>query len=168
MRRILVVLVAMTLVLAACQSADEQLSEQLAEQLDGVDDVDINTDTGEVSIETDDGSISIGGGEIPAGFPIPAPDGYEVQAVFTSDTEGSVSLTYPQDRFDELVTFYGDWTAEQPGDWATNTNTYNTADGQSVRNSSWFAETSSVTVFDCSGGQSADINMACVTLVSGE
>lgn len=168
MRRILVVLVAMTLVLAACQSSGEQISEQLAEQIDGVDEVDINADTGEVKIETDDGSISIGGGEIPDGFPIPAPDGYEVQAVFTSDTEGSVSLVYPQDRFDELAAFYGDWTAGQPGDWANNTNSYNTADGQSVRNTTWFSDTSSVTVFDCSGGQSADINMACVTLLSGE
>jgi hypothetical protein len=167
MKRFAVVLLGMVFVLAACQSAGEQLSEQLIEQVDGVDDVNINSDTGEVNVVTDDGSITIGGGEIPDGFPIPAPDGYEVLAVFTSDSEGSVSLLYPQDRFDELSSFYVDWTGSQPGEWSNSTNTFNTADGETVRNSSWFSDTSSVTVTDCSGGQSSDIDMACVTLITG-
>jgi hypothetical protein len=167
MKRFSVFFIALTLVLAACQSAGEQLSEQLIEQVEGVDDFNVNTDTGEVNIETDEGSISIGGGEIPDGFPIPAPDGYEVLAVFTSDSDGSVSLMYPQDRFDELAAFYTDWTAGQPGEWTSSTNTYNTADGETVRNASWFSDTSNVTVSDCSGGQSSDIDMTCLTLLNG-
>ncbi len=166
MKRIGVVLVAMMLVLAACQSAGEQLSEQLVEQIDGVDDVDINTDTGEVSIETDEGSISIGGGEIPDGFPIPAPDGYEVSAVFTADSEGSVSLTYPQDQYDGLVDYYTDWVDGQPGDWTYSTNTYQTADGQGVESVNWYSSETTIGVSYCSGGQSSDIDMACVTLLS--
>jgi hypothetical protein len=167
MKRFTVVLVAMVLVLAACQSAGEQLSEQVLEQVDGVDDVDINTDTGEVNVVTDDGSLTIGGGEIPDGFPIPAPDGYEVLAVFMAEDEGSVSLLYPQDRFDELTSFYMDWVGSQPEEWSSSTNTFNTADGETVRNHSWFSDTGSAVVSDCSGGLSSDINMACVTLITG-
>lgn len=165
MKKTLVVIVAGVLLLSACQSASEELAEQIAEQADGVSDVDINTDTGEVKVETEDGSITVGGGDIPDDFPIPTPDGYEVVAVFTADTEASVSLLYPQDRFDELTEFYDGWTESQPWEWSSSTNSYETADGEAVRNTTWFSQEATVAITDCSGGQTTGIDMTCVTLL---
>ena len=54
MKRFIVIVV-----LAVAAMAFSSPSDVIAENTDGVNDVDINTDTGEIKIETDDGSISV-------------------------------------------------------------------------------------------------------------
>jgi hypothetical protein len=171
MKRLAIGLVAGTLALTACQSASEVLTEQILEQVDGVDNVEIDTDTGQVNIETDEGSVSIGGGDIPDGFPVPVPNGGDVTAVFTSPDGSSVTLTYAIDRYDELVMFYADWTAGQQGEWNMSASTFSSGE-QTIRSSSWSGSTANedvnVTVIDCFdlGGAGDGYNAACVTVVT--
>ena len=137
MKRMAVGFLALALVLTACQSAAETLTEQIAEQVEGVGDVDIDLDTGQVKVETEDGAITIGGGEMPADFSIPAPDGYQVTSVFTSDESASVSLAYPGADFDEIVQFYDDWTASQSSDWSKSTSSISGDEG-TLDSANWF------------------------------
>lgn len=171
MRRLTVLILAATVVLTGCQSASEVLTEQIIEQAEGVDNVEIDADTGQIKVETDDGSLSIGGGELPDDFAVPVPDGGEVMSTFSSPEGASVSLVYPIDRYDELVMFYSDWTASQPGEWNSGSSTFESG-GQTIRTSSWFGYTGSedvnIAVTDCvdiSGGAS-DYNAACVNVIT--
>ncbi len=169
MKRTATILVAAALVVTACQSASEQLSERLAEQVEGVNDVDIDIDTGQVKIETDDGSISIGGGELPDGFAVPLPDGYKVTGIFTTDDESVVGVSYPQDRFDELVAYFDAWTSGQPGDWETATMTLDQGEAGTMRSSSFYGGDMSIQVTDCFdvGAGTGVLNAACVNILNG-
>ncbi len=71
MRRTTALFIAVALVLTACQSATEKLTERALEQAISASDIDFDVDTGEIKIETDDESISIGGGELPGGSRLP-------------------------------------------------------------------------------------------------
>lgn len=138
MKRIAILIAVIALVAAACGSATEQLTEQIIEQSGGGDaDVDLDLESGEVSVETEDGSFTVGGGEIPDGFPVPFPDGGDVQSTFTSNGDASVSLAYPQDRFDELVGYYEAWTADQGGEWSTSSFSNDDGSGGVIRGASW-------------------------------
>lgn len=155
MKRIVLILFGGALVLGACQSASEVLVEQIAEQVEGVDNVEIDTETGQINIETEEGSISIGAGEIPDGFPVPFADGGEVISSIVIGDQAGVTTVYAADRYDELVTFYEDWTAQYPGEWTT-FNSTNASSGQTLRNSSWILEGAVETTFiigvqDCIG-----------------
>jgi hypothetical protein len=167
MKGIAVVMVALALAAAACQSASDQIAEQIIEQQEGVENVDIDTETGEVSIETDEGSFSIGGDEIPAGFPIPFPSGYEVVSVFSSDTGGAVAVISPGDRWDEIVGFYDDWTAGQSGEWQTGSYSTDSGDGTTQRGSSWSESSTQISASDCFGLESDTLDSVCVTAVAG-
>jgi len=129
--------IALALVLTACQSAAETLTEQIAGQVEGVGDVDIDLDSGQVSIETEDGAITIGGGEVPDGFAIPFPDGYQVTSVFSNDESQAVSLAYPGADFDELVKFYDDWTGSQSSEWSKSSSSISGDDG-TINSANWF------------------------------
>ena len=128
MKRIALGFVALTLVLTACQSAAEVITEQAIEEAVGGD-VKVDTDSGEVSVETDDGAITIGGGELPEGFPIPLPDGYDVAAVFTSDRSSTVSVSYPNGDFAAIQAFFDDWTSAESDEWSTSTSSISGDDG---------------------------------------
>ena len=138
MKRTAIGLVALALVLTACQSAAEVLAEQAAEQALGGD-VKIDTDSGEVSVETEDGSITIGGGELPDGFSVPFPDGYQVTSVFTSDDGEAVTVAYPGGDFDSIVSFYDDWTDGQSIDWSKTASSIGTEE-QSLDSANWTAD----------------------------
>lgn len=163
MKKVLLVIAAVALMVSACQSASEQLTEQILEQQDGVSDVEFDSDSGQVSIETDEGSISIGGGDIPAGFAIPFPDGYDVASVFDTDSDTAVSTTFPSDRYDEIVAFYDDWTAGQSGEWNRSSNTFDSADGQTIRSTSWLADGIQVGAVDCPSFDSEGEYQVCVS-----
>ncbi len=123
----------------------ENVAERVAEESGGVSDVDVSDgkvtvevregeteativageEDGEFTIEIEEdgettGSAVIGGGEIPDDFAIPMPDGGDVQGVFQTTENGKtttmVSVTYPADRWDEIVQFFRDWTDGLPGD----------------------------------------------------
>jgi hypothetical protein len=143
MKRMAVGFVALALVLTACQSAAENLAENITEQIveqgEGVGDVDIDLESGQVNLETEDGAITIGGGEVPDGFGIPFPDGYQVTSVFTNDESAAVSLAYPGGNYDEIVSFYDDWTSQQPSEWSKSTSSVSGDEG-SLDSANWFDE----------------------------
>lgn len=133
MKRTAIAFVALATILAACQSVSENIAEniveQVAEQAEGVGDVDFDVESGEVSIETDEGSVTIGGGEIPDGFAIPAPGGYVVTSVFTSDGDASVSLAYDNGSYSDIEAFYDDWTSGQSAEWSKSSSSISTEEG---------------------------------------
>jgi hypothetical protein len=139
MKRFVPVVLGLTLILAACQSASETIAEQLAEQVEGVDNVEIDTDSGQVKIETDEGAVTIGGGELPDDFPIPLPDGYQVVSVFTAEGTSAVSLAYPEGNFDDIVAFFDDWTSSQPNAWTKSTSSVSGGEG-TIDSANWFED----------------------------
>lgn len=129
MRRSIVLIGILALVASACGAAAENVAENLAERAlesegGGNVDLDIDEESGEVSVQMESGdgsgSLTIGGGELPDGFPIPVPDGGEVMSTFSSETEEgtsySVTISYPADRYEELASFYEDWIDGQADD----------------------------------------------------
>lgn len=92
---------------AAC-SPGQEVAERILESQEGVGDVEIDEEGGQVRIEGEDGSLSIGGGEVPEGFPIATPDNAAVQAVIEQENEASVSLLVDDD-FESVKSFYEDW-----------------------------------------------------------
>lgn len=107
MKRVVWLLIALlALALTACSSGD--IAEQIVEGQEGVEDIEIDEDSGEVSIESDDGSMTIGGGEVPDDFPIDLPGGGEVIAVIDAESSVTLSVEY-DDSFDTIVNFYENW-----------------------------------------------------------
>lgn len=113
--RATVVLVVLLLA-GACGSAAEQVIENAIENDLGEDvELDIDAGDGQINIETDEGSASFGGGEVPGALSDVVPSGGDVINAFEgsdgSNAMASVALTYPIERYDELVAFYTEFTA---------------------------------------------------------
>lgn len=143
MRRLGVLMAVAALVVTACGAAAEKVGEELAENIietdDGVSKVDIDEDGEKVTVEFESedggGSIVVGGGEVPAGLPIPVPNGGEVGTSMEQGSGFMVVLFYPIDEFDDLEEFYSDWVADQVAEnLVTNSMT-------SPRSASWYGET---------------------------
>ena len=145
-KRLTISIAAASLMLAAC-SPGEELAEQLLESQDGTADVEIDADSGQISVEgegEDGGSFSIGGGEIPEGFPIDVPSGGEIQSVMDTEGEALVAIRY-EEGFEEIRSFFEDWISDN-GDV---TNTTETSQPPSV---TWVVEdgdrTYSISIID--------------------
>lgn len=163
MRRIIPIVCVVALGIAACGAANERLTEEIIEQAGGGDaDVDLDLESGEVSVETDEGSFTIGGGEIPDGFPVPFPDGGTVQSVLESGGSAGVSVAYPGERLDELVSYYDDWVAGQPGEWQSSEFSTDLGDGTFNRGKSWYGESTNLSVTTCYAVGSDALDSACV------
>ena len=106
-QRLAMALVATASILLTACSGDESI-ERAIESQEGVSDVEIDADSGEIEMETDDGSVVIGGGELPAGFPIDIPGGGEVQVVTETD-EGTAVLIAYSSGFDDIVASLQNW-----------------------------------------------------------
>lgn len=167
MKKLLLVIAALALIVAACGGSDDSgdLAENILESQDGVNDVDVDSDTGEVSIETDDGSISIGGGDLPDALEIDVPDGGKVLASFTSDDSVSVTLEYADADFDDVVAFYDSWTTVQGGEWQTNSSSFTTDDGVEIQSNGWFLGTQAITVSVCPVSSGDGGTATCVSLI---
>lgn len=168
MRRLIVIIGLLALVAVGCQSASDTIAEQLAESAEGVNDVDINSDTGEVKIETDDGSLTIGGGEVPDSLTLPVPDGGTVLASFSTNDDVSVSIQYPGDRYDSLVEFYSDWTSSDSAEWEQSSASFNSAAGVELKSETWFdgdGRTIGVTNCPATDDVSGETRAACVNLL---
>lgn len=169
MKRIAIGLMAGALVLTACASASETLTEKALEQIDGVDGVDIDVDSGEVSVETDDGKITIGGGEIPDDFGVPLPEGnHEVLSVFTSDESSSVSLAYPGADYDTIVAHFENWTSGQSEEWSKSTSAVGAEDGQTIETTNFSGDGSFITISNFCLTMNEDVGefeSVCVTVV---
>jgi hypothetical protein len=106
----LLFVVTMMLGLVAC-SPGEELAEQIVESQEGVEDVEIDSDSGEVNVESDEGSFTIGGGEIPDGFPIDVPVGGDVVALGDTEEATSLAMEFVGADYDDIAAFYEEWVA---------------------------------------------------------
>jgi len=110
MKKFVLGTVVLAMVLSACGGA---ITEQIIESQEGVENFDVSENDGTVVLELEDeeGDVSavIGGGDIPADFPVPVPDGGDVMAVVSSGGDDSVSMTYPSGDFDSIKAFYENW-----------------------------------------------------------
>ncbi len=114
----LALIVTLSLIAAACggtNNAANSIAEQIVEQATG-DNVDISTsdDGVTVSFENEDASGSASfSDELPADFPFPVPDEYELGASLTfeddSGTSYSVVLQVSADDFDAMAEMYESW-----------------------------------------------------------
>ena len=99
-----------TIVVSACGSSDDDEGEPAASAS--------GQDAGSDDDDAADAPTSDGGdlpASVPADFPIAIPAGWEVD--FNEEiglTNSSPRLFYASDRYDEIVSFYDDWTASQP------------------------------------------------------
>jgi hypothetical protein len=165
------------LVATSCGAAAEKLSEEAAERAiesasGGDVELDVSGDGDEftVNVESEDGAFSVGSDvEIPSELQIPVPDGGSATTAGTQEGAVFVSITYPIERYDDLVAFYDDWTSGSGEEWDTSTSTFE-MDGQTQRSASW-AETSVgsyIAVNDCfdvyEDSDSTTLNAVCVTI----
>lgn len=168
MRRLLVVAAMLAVVAGGCASAAEELTEQIAENAAGVDNLEVDTESGEVSFDTDDGSVSIGGGDLPEGLPFQPPSGGDVVMSLVSDETIAVQLTYDIDRYDELDAAVTSYTDSADDEYARSDSTFDFGDGNMGRSSLWVSDDWAFTLGDCfslaSDGDSFD--SACLTLTT--
>jgi hypothetical protein len=168
MKRFLLIFV-LALLAAAC--GGEQISEQIAEgAIGGNADVEISGDGDDFSInvESDDGSLSLGSGaSLPDEMEIPVPDGGDVTMAGTQGTSVFAAVSYPKDRYDEIVAFYDSWTDGAGGEWQTQTATVDFG-GQTQRTAAWNDVESNyyILVSDCAfaAAEGNDLNAVCVTV----
>lgn len=122
--RTLPLILALALTVTACGRIAEGIGEQVAERAIEAEtgstiDLEIDSSGEGLTITGSDGdgegSFTIGGGEIPAGYPIPFPDGGEVLSVMSADSAdgagGLVVVSYPGDQLDSVKGFYTDFFA---------------------------------------------------------
>lgn len=147
----MMLLVVVALVGSACGSiaekATEQIIEKAVENSEGGDvELDLDVGDGSLSLETEDGSIQMGTGlDLPDNLEVPVPTGGDVTSTQTGDGYVQASISFPQDRFDELVEFYEDWVASQSGEFQTSNSQYSN-DGEVFRNHNWYDNESGITV----------------------
>ncbi len=155
MRRTTFIIVGvLALITAGCAKASEKVAEQVVERaIESESGGDVNVDLGgdgqatiEYSDEQGEGKITIGGGEIPADFPVPFPDGGTVVQTATGPEGGVVTVTYDDRSYDELVSFYDDWTQDQGEVSKIETS----EDGQ--RSTSWIGEQFFIAVQEADDG----------------
>lgn len=134
-RRFWALLFAVVLVVAACGGADS--ADPPASNTDQSDE-DSSTDNGNEDSSADNGntddSADNDGGDggpetppaggdlpdsVPSDFPIAIPSGWEVDLYDEIGLSvGAARLLYPADAYDDIVTFYEQWTDAQPEDFA--------------------------------------------------
>lgn len=167
MKRMLIAALCVLWVVTACSSPSEIASEQILENIEGVDDVNIDADTGEIKLETEDGSFSFGGGEIPEDLEIAVPDGGEVLVTLDSPDGISVSLEYDINNFDSVVEFYAGWVAADSGEWNHSSSTFNSDGGETITAETWLGDGRSIHVTSCpsSVDTSGDVRGTCVSLI---
>ena len=127
-----VAMIGFALVATSCGAAAEKLSEEAAERAlesasGGDVDLDISGDGDEftVNVDSEDGTFSIGSDvELPSELQIPVPDGGSATSAGTQEGSAFASITYPIERYDELIAFYDNWTAGTGGEWDTSTTTF--------------------------------------------
>ena len=171
------VLIGFALVAASCGAAAEKLSEEAVERAlessgGGDVELDVSGDGDEftVNVDSEEGTFSIGSDvEIPGEFQIPVPEGGSATSAGTQEGAVFASITYPIERYDELVAFYDNWTSGTGDEWDTSTASFD-MDGQTQRSASWAepAVGSYIAVNDCFdvyGDTDSDtLNAACVTV----
>ena len=119
----------------------------------------------EMTVEGEDGEVmTFGGGEVPDDLSVPYPGGGEVTAVFSSESDLTVALMYPQTEFDSLVSFYDDALNPDSDDVQRNESTFSSDDG-TTRSVFWIASEGGwqVSVTDCYGLE-GELNSVCLNI----
>lgn len=118
------------------------------------------------TIEGEDGeTFSYGGGEIPEGMQLPIADGGKVGSVMTSNEDMMVQLYYPATAFDQLVSFYDSQLNADSDEISRFESSYG-SDDDTIRSVSWSPDSGEwdVSVSDCFGLESGELDSACVML----
>lgn len=120
MRRLAVTIAVVILVVAGCGDDDggpgglsDEIAGQIADEADGVTDIDVGSDGEEFSVTFEDeegAGVAALGGDLPDDFPFPVPDGYEVgSSMQFEDTSGktfSAVIRVGDDEFDAAAGLY--------------------------------------------------------------
>lgn len=119
--RTLAVMAAVILTMTACGSggdsddAADALAEEIVERAGGGD-VEINTDDDEftMEVENDEGGFAATlGGDLPADFPFPLPDEFEVRSSMQIDDEAGTSynavISVDAEEYDSVKAMYESW-----------------------------------------------------------
>jgi hypothetical protein len=166
MRRMTLIF-ALALLATACGA--QELQEQISEEaIGGNADVEISGEGEDfsLSVESDDGSIQFGAGaELPGGLTVPVPDGGDVTTSFEDSSSAGASIMYPEDRYEDLVSFYDSWSSGIEGEWSMSTSTFD-LDGETQRNSQWNTSNGQyfILVSDCIDIATSEFTAACVTV----
>jgi hypothetical protein len=169
-------IVALSLVAASCGIASDKIGEKIAEKAietaagEGVDiDVSGSGDDLSINVQTEDGSFSSGSNiDLPDGLTIPVPDGGNVQLTGSQDGDAFASIVYPRGRYEDLVSYYQDWTDGTGDEWEVTTSSLQMGEEQQ-RSSIWSRSEPSTTVivadcFDVLNAADDGLNAACVTM----
>jgi len=169
-----ILVVAFAFVGAACASASEVIAEKAIENAIGSEtDADVNVDIGDdgdisVSVEGEDGSsFQVGGGaELPDELTFPVPEGGKVNTTLSDSSYVAVALSYPSDRFDEIVAFYDDWTSGTGDEWSRSESTFEMGEGLTQRSAQWVNTSNLISASDCISGDSGtdSFDAVCVNV----
>lgn len=144
-------IVILAMVNVACGSLAEKATEQVLEKAiesggDGNVELDLDAEGGSFSVQTDEGSMNFGSGlDLPDTLEIPVPNDGNVTSTQSGDGYVHATITYPRERFDEVVAFYENWVGAQAGDFQTANSQYSN-DGEIFRTSTWSESESGTTV----------------------
>ncbi len=121
-------------------------------------------DTGDTTTTASDAGNGGDGLDLPSSLTIAVMDGGKVTGS-TGDTGFAfVTVEYPLESYDELVTFYRDWSGTDARDWSESDTTYDDQ-GTSVKGTIWRSGASSVGVSLCrSIGGSGTYDATCVII----
>ncbi|MEA3511146.1 MAG: hypothetical protein U9R51_06900 [Actinomycetota bacterium] len=116
---------ATAITVAACSTASDIAMERIVESDESISGVAI--DDGEITVEFDEseggGSLTVGGGEIPDGFPLPVPDGGVIESSFGQGGTFGLFVRYPRSEYEALYSFYEQWVDENADTVLANTKT---------------------------------------------
>lgn len=128
-------LLLIVLILGACGSGDEEVSDDAVAATSAEDSADAADGSDSDGAESDDaGSTDFGGDD----FSIPSPDGMILDALESAgiSMDSQRQLYYPNDDFDRIVAFYDDWIGSN-GEWskaeAEGTVVYQDISGNGIR-----------------------------------
>jgi len=174
--RWLTLLVMIALVATACASATEKIAENAIEKaIESEGGGDVNVELGDdgqvsISVEGEDGSSFEVGKDIdlPEGLTIPIPDGGNATQTGTDGSYVFAALTYPTERYDEIVAFYNDWTDGTGEEWNRSESTLDMGEGLVQRSAQWVSGPTLIGVSDCFDIQSDGDGFDAICLTVNE
>jgi len=105
-RRLWIAAVCLATISVSCSGTTDSATQQIVDADDGAVAIDLPE-------EQAGGSSNLGNGAVPKNLPMPVARGGEVVLSTVLTDQVSVHLWYDLDRWDELVTMYEDWLADQ-------------------------------------------------------
>lgn len=124
----------------------------------------VDNSTGDITVSTTNApDVDVSTNGLPDELQIPVPpDGKIIMAV-SSDGEIGAMLEYSQDAFDELSSFYTEWTAADAAEYEVNIMEFEGPNGP-VRTTIWHStdRTTTITVNDCTTTSGNEFDSVCI------